>query len=59
MVHKILDWVDVPSVIGTMLWISVTDLSEWLKLLSIVIATAYVCRKWYLMEKRKDGTNTK
>ena len=55
MIHKILDWIDVPSISGVAIWISVTDLSEWLKITSFVIAIAYACRKWYLMEKRKDG----
>lgn len=55
MIHKILDWVDVPSVMGAMFFVSLTDLSDYFKILSFVVGTAYVCRKWYLMEKRKDG----
>lgn len=56
---KVLDIIDVPAITGVALWISVTDLSEWIKIISFTLAIGYTCRKWYLMEKRKDGTNTK
>lgn len=52
---KVLDIIDVPAITGVALWISVTDLSEWIKIISFTLAIGYTCRKWYLLEKRKDG----
>ena len=55
MIHKIFDWIDVPTISGVAIWISVTDLSYGLQITSLLIAIGYGLRKWYLMEKNKSN----
>lgn len=58
MIHKILDWIDVPTISGVAIWISVTDLSDWLKFLSLLLAIGYTTWKWsHEYKKRNDGKN--
>lgn len=56
MIHKILDWIDVPLLHILAIGVTFTNVEVFLKITSLLLAIGYTTWKWISeYKKRKDG----